>query len=101
MDVADKLFGRREGIGGETIRIEGQPFRVIGVLAPKGGGSFGSEDDIILIPITTARERMIRRSRDRVDLILVQAADPEMVNQATDEVTQILRTRHRTAIGAG
>jgi putative ABC transport system permease protein len=99
VDVADKLFGRRLGITGETIRIEGQPFRVIGVLAPKGGGSFGSEDDLILIPISTARERIIRRSRDRVDIILVQAASPDLVRRATDEVSLILRTRHRTAIG--
>ncbi|PIZ25195.1 MAG: ABC transporter permease, partial [Chloroflexi bacterium CG_4_10_14_0_8_um_filter_57_5] len=49
-EVADKLFGRQEGIVGETVRIEGQPFRVIGVLASKGGGMFGSEDDRVVVP---------------------------------------------------
>ncbi len=99
-DVADKLFGRREGVTGELIRIEGQPFRVLGVLEPKGGSSFGSQDDLILVPFSTAQTRLIRRSRDRVDLILVQVASAERVPQATDEIAQILRTRHRTELGA-
>ena len=37
VDVADKLFGHRDGLVGETVRIEGQPFRVIGILSPQGG----------------------------------------------------------------
>ena len=71
VDVADKLFDRREGIVGETIRIEGQPFRVIGVLESKGGGSFGSEDNIIMIPFNTAESRLIRRYNGSVDTIFV------------------------------
>jgi len=101
VDVADRLFGRREGLVGETIRIEGQPFRVLGILAPKGGGSFGSEDDIILVPFSTAQARLIRRSnRERIDLLLVQVIDAESVKQASEEVSDILRSRHRTALGA-
>jgi len=99
-DVADKLFSRQEGVVGNTIRIEGQPFRIIGVLKSKGGGSFGSQDNIVLIPFTTAQTRLIRRGQDRVDLILVQAADAELVPQAADEISQILRTRHRILFGA-
>jgi putative ABC transport system permease protein len=99
-DVADKLFERREGVTGELIRIEGQPFRVLGVLEPKGGSSFGSQDDLILVPFSTAQTRLIRRSRDRVDLVLVQVTDADQVQQATDEISQILRTRHRTELGA-
>jgi putative ABC transport system permease protein len=100
-DTADKLFGRHEGVTGETIRIEGQPFRVIGVLESKGGGSFGSEDDQVMVPLTTAQIRLLRRSnRDRVDMLMVQASSSDAVPAASDEVAQILRTRHRTAIGA-
>ncbi len=99
-DVADKLFGHREGVTGELIRIEGQPFRVLGVLEPKGGSSFGSQDDLVLIPFSTAQTRLIRRSRDRVDLILIQAVSADRVPQATEEIAQILRTRHRTELGA-
>ncbi len=45
--IADKLFGRHDGLVGETIRLNGQPFRVIGITASKGGGSFGSQDSNI------------------------------------------------------
>ena len=76
-DVADKLFGRREGLVGETVRIEGQPFRVTGVLESKGGSSFGSQDDVIIVPLSTAQARLIRRNQNRIDMILVQATSPE------------------------
>ena len=100
-EVADDLFGRTEGLTGETVRIEGQPFRVIGVLESKGGSAFGSQDDQVLVPLTTARTRLLRRaSRDRVDMLLVQAVNANAVPQAREEVAQILRTRHRTSIGA-
>jgi len=98
-DLADKLFGHREGVVGETIRIEGQPFRVIGVILAKGGSAFGSQDDYALVPFSTAQSRIIRRSRERVDVIFVQAASPEAVPGAADEISQILRHRHRTGIG--
>jgi len=98
--AADKLFGRHLGITGETIRIEGQPFRVIGVLESKGGGSFGSQDNVVLIPFSTATTRLIRRASGQVDTIYVEATSPESVKQAAQEVSDILRTRHRTAIGA-
>jgi putative ABC transport system permease protein len=100
-NVAEKLFGRTSGLVGETVRIEGRPFRVIGVLESKGGGGFGNEDDRILVPFSTAQTRLIRRAtRDRVDLLIVQATDAESVSRAGDEISQILRLRHRTAIGA-
>lgn len=101
VEVAEKLFGRREGLVGETVRIEGQPFRVIGVMEEKGGGSFGSEDNVVFIPMTTARTRIIRRSTiNRVDLIFVQAASAQDVPLATEEIANILRARHRTEVGA-
>ncbi len=99
-EVADKLFGRRDGLVGETIRINGQPFRILGVLAPKGGSSFGSEDNVIVVPLDTARLRILRRESDRVGMILVQAVSPQAVPQAIEEVSQILRQRHRCDIGA-
>ena len=100
-DVADKLFGHSDGVTGETVRIEGQPFRVIGVLESKGGGSFGSQDNVVVVPFTTAQTRLIRRSTsDRVDIIFVQAVSGDVVTQASDEISVILRTRHRTPVGA-
>ena len=99
-EVADALFGRKEGLTGETVRIAGQPFRVIGVLEERGGSSFGSEDDVVLVPLTTAQVRLLRRStRDRVDIIMAQAVSADAVPLATEEIAQVLRTRHRTPIG--
>jgi putative ABC transport system permease protein len=100
-DVADKLFGRTEGLVDETVRIEGQPFRVIGVLESKGGSAFANQDDQVLVPLTTAQMRLLRRgSRDRVDMLLVQAVSAQAVPQAGEEIAQILRARHRTEVGA-
>ena len=100
-EVAETLFGHSDGVTGETVRIEGQPFRVIGVLESKGGGSFGSQDNVAIIPFTTAQARLIRRSTsDRVDIIFVQAVSGDVVTQASEEIASILRTRHRTPVGA-
>jgi putative ABC transport system permease protein len=99
-ETAQKLFGRKEGLVGESIRIAGQPFRITGVLESKGGGSFGSQDDVIFIPFSTAQTRLIRRNNpDKVDLIFVQAASAEEVSKANEQVAEILRSRHRTEIG--
>jgi putative ABC transport system permease protein len=99
-DVADKLFGRKSGLVGETVRIEGQPFRVTGVLESKGGSAFSNEDNQIIVPLTTAQTRLLVRStRDRVDMIMVSAVSAQAVPLASEEISQILRARHRTAIG--
>jgi putative ABC transport system permease protein len=98
--TAQNLFGRTNQVVGETIRLNGQPFRVIGVLESKGGSSFGSEDDQILVPLTTGQSRLMpKANRDQVDQIMVQALSPNLVAQAGDEATAILQLRHRTVAG--
>lgn len=101
INVAEELFRRSIGVIGETIRIDGQPFRVIGVLAEKGGTGVGTNpDDLILVPLTTSQVRLAHRAiRDEVDVIFVMAVDSDSVPTAQEEVTQILRTRHRTKVG--
>jgi putative ABC transport system permease protein len=99
--TADNLFGQHEGVTGRTIRVNGQPFRVIGVLASQGGSGFQNPDDQIIVPLTTAQSRLVsRRSvRNAVDMILVQAASAEQVVAAQDQIAEVLRTRHKTPIG--
>jgi putative ABC transport system permease protein len=100
-DTAEKLFGRKESVTGETIRIAGTPFRIIGVLESKGSTGPMSQDDRVLVPLTTAQSRLFHRGvRDSVDTIQVQAVDSESVTAATEEISQILQTRHRTEVGA-
>jgi putative ABC transport system permease protein len=98
-DVAETLFGRWEGVTGETIRIEGQPFRVIGIKKPIGGSGFTNPDDEVLVPMSTAQTRLLSRSRDSVDMIMVSAISAEAVTTASEEIAAILRARHRTPIG--
>jgi putative ABC transport system permease protein len=94
-DVAETLFGRTESIVGESVRIEGQPFRVIGGQGPT------NEDNQIFIPMSTAQTRLFRRSgSDHVDMILVSALNADAVTTAEEEISAILRNRHRTDIGA-
>jgi putative ABC transport system permease protein len=99
-ETAETLFGWKEGVVGEIIRIDGQPYRVIGVLKAKGGSSFGSQDDLALVPLATAQARLFRRTpTDRVDSIQVQASNADTVVQASEEIGEILRMRHRTGVG--
>jgi putative ABC transport system permease protein len=98
-DTVETLFGRREGVVGETVRIEGQPFRILGVTAAKGGSGFSNEDDQVFLPLTTAQTRLFSRDRDQVDMIIAQAISAEAVDQASEEISTILRLRHRTPIG--
>ena len=98
-DTADAIFGRKSGLVGETIRVDGQPFRIIGVLESKGGGMMGSQDNRVLIPLTTSQSRLKGGSSENVDIIYVQAVSAEAVPSAAEEVSQILRTRHRNEVG--
>jgi putative ABC transport system permease protein len=95
-NVAEDLFGRSDGLVGETLRVNGQPFRVVGILKKEGGSDFGSSaDDQILVPLTTAQMRLLpRKSSNQVDLIYVSAIDSDSVKTAEDEISVILRERH-------
>ena len=100
-DVAEALFGRTFGLVGERVRIDGQPFRVIGVMEEKGGSSMGTEDDQVLVPLTTAQTRLLQRlTPNEVDTIFVQAVAADSVPLAAQEISLILSSRHRTEIGA-
>jgi len=101
-ETARKLFGRESGVTGLTIRIAGQPFRVSGLLIPKGGAGLGSQtpDDRAFVPLSTAQARLMQRKvHDSVDAIETSTASTDSVDQAVDEISGILRIRHRTNIG--
>jgi putative ABC transport system permease protein len=101
--TADNLFGTHVGVTGQSIVINGQPFRVIGVLTAVGGTGFQNPDDQIIVPLTTAQARLggARRSvANSVDEIMVQAASAQQVAAAQEEVTSILEARHHTPVGA-
>ncbi len=101
-DVAQNLFGRTDGLVGETVRLQGQPFRVIGVEKAKGGGGFGSQDDHVIVPLTTAQARLTSQqggAPDQLDMVLASAVNTDAVPQAVTEIEDILRARHRVQVG--
>jgi len=96
--VVQNLFGESDPIG-QVIRIKNTPFTVVGVLTPKGQSPAGQDqDDIVLIPLSTAKRDVLGVSHanaSSVGSLLVQAAGPEMIQQAQDEMELLLRQRHR------
>jgi putative ABC transport system permease protein len=95
--VASNLFGGADPVG-ETIRIKNVPFTVAGVLSPKGQSSSGQDqDDVILLPISTAKRKVIgvkQANSDAVDMIIMQAKSPGQMQAAQDEAEALLRQRH-------
>ena len=97
--VSDKLFGTEDPIG-RIIRVGRSPYRVIGVLAPKGNSTFGDDqDDRLLMPIGSFRARVMHTSPGRVDTLLASSTSDQNTLRAQEQVTAILRQRHR--IGEG
>ncbi len=95
--VAENLFGTENPVG-KNIRIKNQPFKVIGILASKGSSGFGQDqDDVIYIPLTTAQERMMGITY--VQSISLQATDTQKIDQVQEEITTLLRQRHRITAG--
>ncbi len=99
--TATALFPGGGSPVGETVRLKGLPFRVVGVLARKGGGTMGSndQDDVVFTPVSTLQKKLSQGSRQRVGNIMVSAASAERVNQAIREITDLLRQRHRIRPG--
>ena len=95
--VRDQLFGTDDPVG-QTIRIKDMPFKVVGVLIYKGGqGMGGDQDDVVLIPWTTAQRKLLGITH--LQGINVSAASQGQVTQAQDQITQLLRQRHKIREG--
>jgi putative ABC transport system permease protein len=96
--VVTNLFGDEDPIG-KVIRIKNIPFRVAGVLESKGGSTQGADqDDLVVAPYETVRKKIMGTTA--VGQILVSAASDELVERAQDELTALLRQRHRIAKAA-
>jgi putative ABC transport system permease protein len=80
---------------GQQIRIGGIPFTVVGVLASKGGSTFGNADDVVYVPFVTARQQL--SGRQFVNSITVMASDTSQVDNVQAAVEQLLEQRHTIA----
>jgi putative ABC transport system permease protein len=93
--VVDNLFPGVDPVG-TTMRIKNIPFRIIGVLEPKGANLFGQDqDNVVLAPYTTIKKRVSGSTFNNVDAIFVSAKSTPRMQDAQDEVTSLLRQRHR------
>jgi putative ABC transport system permease protein len=91
--VVNQLFGNDNPVDA-VIRIRNIPFRVVGVLAPKGQTSQGTDqDDTIIIPYTTMQKRLMRITF--VQSIVASAINAERLPEAQGQITALLRQRHR------
>ena len=91
--VARQLFGNDDALDA-VIRIRNIPFRVVGILGAKGQTGQGTDqDDTIMIPYTTMQKRLMRITW--VQSIVVKAVSAERVEEAEEQITLLLRQRHR------
>jgi putative ABC transport system permease protein len=88
----EDLFDKGVSPIGQSIRIKGMEFKVIGVTKEKGGSGFGSQDDAIFIPITSAQKFLSGNSS--VTSISVQAEDVNSMAAAQEQITSLLSDRH-------
>ena len=96
--TAEALFGGADPIG-RKIRLGNQPFRVIGILAPKGETATGQDqDDTILMPVTTALHKL--KGTSWLDDIVCSAVSPEAIGPAKEQIVRLLRQRHHLRAGA-
>ncbi len=91
--VATNLFGDANAVG-QTIRINNAPFQVVGILESKGQSAGGQDqDDTVIVPLTTAQERLMGISY--IQMISVQAENTEVIDQVQNDLTSLLRSRHK------
>src|SRR5512132_1075308 len=91
--VADNLFGPDTDPTGQIIRIKNQPFKVLGVMAPKGSTGFGQDqDDAVYVPYTTVQKKL--QGIQHINQVQISAATPETA-PVSAEISDLLRTRHK------
>ena len=98
--IADNLFPDGQDPLGRVIRFNQVPFRVVGVLKSKGYNSMGSDqDDIVLAPYTTVMKRLLAQTY--LQSIFASALTEDMTDNATEEISRILRRNHKLGHGRG
>lgn len=98
--IVEELFGAKEPLG-ETIRLNGKPFMIVGVLKEKGDGMGGSDqDNIIMMPAITLRQRLKGSSRPKyTDFAFVKVESEDKMKVVANMIEYKLRSRHRLKDG--
>ena len=94
--VVENLFGDIDPVG-QVVRVKQFPFTVVGVLSVKGQTTWGQDqDDVVYVPLTTGQRLLFgQQFPGMVRSISVQATGPDTMKLAEDQITQLLRQRHR------
>ena len=96
--VATELFGDMNPVG-KTIRVDGVPFRIAGLLKTKGSTGPFDNDDLIFIPITTAQKKVFGvYFPGTVNMIVVKAQNPEVMTYTEEDIDEILTIRHNIGV---
>lgn len=97
--VATNLFQASDCLG-ETVRIKGIPFKVIGLLERKGANLFGrDQDDVVLAPCSTIMKRIYGSPFNNVHVLYVLTRSPNRMGEVEEEIKQLMRQRHRIRDG--
>ena len=97
--VRERLFGDGEAVG-QDVRIGSFVYHVVGVLGVKGQSPWGrDQDDVVLLPYTSAQRRIRGKGFPFVDDIMCRAVSPAAVGPAAARIAELLRERHRIAPG--
>jgi putative ABC transport system permease protein len=91
-EVLQELFGGASSVG-QTVKVNGSSYEVIGVLAKKGSNGATNQDDVVMAPITTVQDSLT--GVGPIASITVQATSQSSLNAAESEVSQILEERHK------
>lgn len=91
--VVSDLFGSGVNPIGQSIRVSGQAFTIIGETVSKGGTGFSNQDDIIWIPLTTAQKELF--GSNYLTSIALEAKSPDVMTQAEDQIGYLLLSRHK------
>ena len=98
--VRDNLFGEGVDPVGQTVRIRSQSFKIVGVMALKGSGSFGEDqDDVIFAPYTTVQRKLRGRDGTNISGITISARDADRIEQTTAQIEEVLRAEHELIPG--
>ncbi|MBA3542496.1 MAG: ABC transporter permease, partial [Deltaproteobacteria bacterium] len=94
--VATQLYGTADPVG-QALRINGQPYEVVGVLIAKGAGPMGDMDDIIVVPVKTYQQKLERAGVANYikGQLLVQVGDEKETDRTIAAMTSLLRDRHK------
>jgi putative ABC transport system permease protein len=92
--VVDNLFGSEDPVG-QSFKINRQSFRVVGVFQPKGASGATNQDNLVVVPITTAWSYLLGGRNKNISQIVAEARSADATDAAKTQITQVLLDRHK------